>query len=329
MNVRLTDSQVRTLADGAAAAPSMYNAQPWHFRYTRSVGTFRVYGDFSRAIPEADPDGRALHLGCGAAVMNLRVEAAHGGLATVTELLPDPDDRRLLATVRIDETARVERDLSSLRAGIQQRHTTRSPFTARRIPQDVRARLAEAAASEGVTLTFPEEWHLRWILELADEDGGRSRARQTRDEELQRRTQRGTAAAGSAVEGVPEYAVGPRKRGGQAPIRDFAAGRRTAGMSTAPFEESPQIILLATRADRAVDWLRAGQAMQRVLLLASLNGLANSFVTEVQEWTDIPWPLRDPLSAVGTVQMMLRLGYGPQGPSTPRRPLPDVLDIEP
>jgi hypothetical protein len=29
------------------------------------------------------------------------------------------------------------------------------------------------------------------------------------------------------------------------------------------------------------------------------------------------------------MQIVLRLGYGPKGPDTPRRPVPDVLDIQP
>jgi hypothetical protein len=37
--------------------------------------------------------------------------------------------------------------------------------------------------------------------------------------------------------------------------------------------------------------------------------------------------MRDPESSMGFVQMVLRIGYGPQGPSTPRRPLAEVLEF--
>ncbi|MGV9852260.1 Acg family FMN-binding oxidoreductase, partial [Streptomyces sp. NPDC003442] len=67
----------------------------------------------------------------------------------------------------------------------------------------------------------------------------------------------------------------------------------------------------------------------RVLLRATLAGLSASFVTQALEWHDLRWPLRDPTSGMAYVQMMLRLGYGPPGPRTPRRPARDVLDIEP
>lgn len=36
--------------------------------------------------------------------------------------------------------------------------------------------------------------------------------------------------------------------------------------------------------------------------------------------------LRDPRQEYVHVQMVMRFGYGPQGPATPRRPVTDVLD---
>lgn len=39
--------------------------------------------------------------------------------------------------------------------------------------------------------------------------------------------------------------------------------------------------------------------------------------------------LRDPISGAGHPQMLLRLGYGPKGPRTPRRPVSDALDVQP
>lgn len=112
-------------------------------------------------------------------------------------------------------------------------------------------------------------------------------------------------------------------------MRDFAGTRPVTGRGATEFERSPQLALLSTVEDRPEDWLRAGQAMERVLLVATLEGLSSSFATQALEWTDLRWPMRDPVAGSGRVQMVLRLGYGPEGPRTPRRPVPDVLDIRP
>lgn len=45
------------------------------------------------------------------------------------------------------------------------------------------------------------------------------------------------------------------------------------------------------------------------------------------EWSDPRALVRDPLTAGGQIQMVLRIGYGPGGPTTPRRPVSEVLEI--
>jgi nitroreductase len=91
------------------------------------------------------------------------------------------------------------------------------------------------------------------------------------------------------------------------------------------FERDPTILLLFTPGDTPGDWVRAGMALQRVLLTATVRGLAATPLTQL---TEVP-PLRELLAdtAAGrTVQTLLRIGY-PITPAvaTPRRPLEEVL----
>ena len=120
-----------------------------------------------------------------------------------------------------------------------------------------------------------------------------------------------------------------RASAGARPHARFCGPQAVAGRDAADFERTPQPALLSTSHDRPEDWLRAGQAMESVLLLATLEGLSSSFATQPLEWTDLRWPLRDPVSGTGYTQMLLRLGYGPKGPSTLRRPVSEVLDVLP
>ncbi|MFC3584283.1 Acg family FMN-binding oxidoreductase [Streptantibioticus rubrisoli] len=324
----MNDARVAELVREATAAPSMHNAQPWRFRYSRGSRCFRLYADFERALTESDPDARALHLGCGAALFNLRVAAADAACHPDVRLLPDPGDTALLATVRLTDPRGDDSALALLHPAIPERHTSRYPFAETEIPASLRTALTEAARQEGAALSFPSSWHLRWVEELAEEARARDLTDRDREAELKRWTRLGTSEADTATDGVPDYAFGPRQRGGRAPMRDFSGGRPTADFGSTPFENDPHLVLLSTDGDRPEDWLRGGQAMERVLLLATLEGLATSFSTEALEWPDLRWPLRDPVSGTGYVQTMLRLGYGPKGPTVPRRPVRDVLIIE-
>ncbi|MFF4603142.1 Acg family FMN-binding oxidoreductase [Streptomyces sp. NPDC001339] len=325
----LSEKRIVALADDAATAPSMHNAQPWHFRYCRHSRTFDIRADLDRTLPHADPDTRALHIGCGAALLNLRVAVSHAGWYPATRLLPDSTDPAFLATVQLTSLGSGTSDLDELYPAVHRRHTSRYPFDETDIPEAVRSALRHAARLEGCVLDFPAGWHLHWVLKVAAEAEARNLTDRARREELRRWTRTGATATEAVGSGVPEYAFGPRKRGGKAPVRDFAGSTPVPGRGAAAFESSPHLAVLSTARDRPEDWLRAGQAMERVLLLATLEGLASSPATQAVEWRDLRWPLRDPLSGAGYVQMVLRMGYGPQGPTTPRRPVGDVLDIEP
>ncbi|MEV7061718.1 nitroreductase family protein [Streptomyces collinus] len=324
-----SDERLTDLVHDAAAAPSMHNAQPWRFRYVRRSRTFEMRADFERAMPRSDPRTRGLHIGCGAALLNLRVAVAHEGWHPETRLLHDPSDPALLASVRLTAPGIGENGLGALYPAIHERHSSRFPFDDTGIPDAVREALSEAARREGAELTFPTSWHLQEVLEMVREAEARNLTDRGSDQDLAEWTRIDAPSANMTDDGVPEYAFGPRKRGGKAPMRDFAGTRQVAGRDAADFEESPQVALVSTRHDRPEDWLRAGQAMERVLLLATVEGLSSSFATQPLEWTDLRWPLRDPVTGTGYTQMLLRLGYGPKGPRTPRRPVAEVLDIRP
>src|SRR5690349_14796057 len=107
-------SVATALVEAATAAPSMHNAQPWRFRFLPAEGALHLRADPSRRMPRADPDDRGLHLGCGAALCNLRAAAAHAGREAIVSLLPDPQDRELLATVLLTGTEHPDTALARL-----------------------------------------------------------------------------------------------------------------------------------------------------------------------------------------------------------------------
>ncbi|MFK4104238.1 Acg family FMN-binding oxidoreductase [Streptomyces sp. NPDC019531] len=328
MATRLEERTVAKLVAEATAAPSMHNAQPWRFRFVTGERRLLLYADPERAMARADPDNRALHIGCGAALFNLRVAAAHADLVPETRLLPEPHDRLLLAAVHLAEPAGRPRDddLVRLHPVIRQRHTSRHPFADKDVPEDVRAMLRDAAGREGAELLFPGLWHAESVIDLVRDAESRDVMDPEANEDLVRWTRLG-AEADTAVDGVPEYAFGPRKRDGKAPVRDFAGRRPVADRGATTFERTPHLALLSTLGDGPTDWLRAGQALERVLLEATLADLATSLTSHALEDRELRLLARDPGTGTGQVQMVLRLGYGPRGPATPRRPVADVLDI--
>jgi hypothetical protein len=77
--------------------------------------------------------------------------------------------------------------------------------------------------------------------------------------------------------------------------------------------------MLTTHGDTVRDHLLAGQAMQRVLLTATVIGLASSFLSQPVEVPLTRAALRALLDAPGHPQTVLRIGYGHPAARTPRR----------
>jgi hypothetical protein len=69
------------------------------------------------------------------------------------------------------------------------------------------------------------------------------------------------------------------------------------------------ILVLGTTGDTRGDWLSVGEALQRLLLLATARGLAVSLFTQTIEVPALRTSLRRALGLPGPPQVVLRLGY--------------------
>jgi nitroreductase len=310
---------IADLLDAAVAAPSMHNTQPWRFRVLREAQAIELHADPERALRYGDPDGRAVHIACGAALFNLRLAAAVAGREPVVQLLPDPDRPLLLATVRLAGPHRAQPAERELHAVIALRHTNRRPFSGRPVPPGVLAEFSDAASIEGAILHILDYDETRRVLDLARDAARDQAADPAYREELAQ-----WAGGTRDRDGIPDSALGPRSPDGAAPVRDFTPGR-PAHHDYAWFEEEPQLAVLSTHFTGNVHWLRAGQALQRVLLTATIRGIAVSPLTQPLETGDA-WLVRDPRSGSEQPQMILRIGYGLPVPPTPRRPVSEIAD---
>jgi nitroreductase len=314
-NETFSEQESQVLLTAAAMAPSMHNTQPWRFAVAEHV--VEVWLDRSRALPAEDPQGRALHVSAGAVLHNLRVASAHLGYAADVVALPDPAQPDLAGRVRVDVSSSPEPALGGQFGAIAARHTNRAPFAERAVPAGDIDVLVQAAESEGVHLqavTDPDDVHR--LLSLAYDAERDDAVEEARIKERQ------TWVGGDRDrEGVPSSALGPRSHDRRAPVRDLAVSREDRLRPKARFESHPVLLVLSTRQDHPADWVVAGIGLQRVLLEATVRGLATSFMNQALEHPDLRWMVRDPLSGTGHPHMVLRVGYGEEVPATPRRPV--------
>ena len=235
------------------------------------------------------------------------------------QLLPDPDQPLLLAVVRLAGPRQARPDERELHAAVTRRHTNRGPFSGRSVPPGILAELTDAGRVEGCILHLLDREETARVLYLARDAERDLLADPGYRAELAR-----WAGGPRDRDGMPDSALAPRSPDCPAPVREFAPGR-PAPTGYAWFEEHPQLAVLSTTSGGKADWLRAGQALQRVLLTATSRGLSASPLTQPLETTDA-WLVRDPRSGHEEPQMILRIGYGLPVSSSPRRPVAEVLD---
>ncbi len=84
--------------------------------------------------------------------------------------------------------------------------------------------------------------------------------------------------------------------------------------------------MLLTVGDRRADWLRAGQALQRVLVHAAAKWVFASLHTQPLENASIRALIRDRLSLPGAPQMVMQLGVSHSAASTARRAPEELIE---
>ncbi|MGW1347361.1 hypothetical protein ACWCOV_40355 [Kribbella sp. NPDC002412] len=244
-----------------------------------------VHRDRAREQPAEDPDRRMLFLALGAAIFNLRVAAARLGLTAAARSVIDRHRPDLVAELNLAPGGPDVEQLRPLAPYVVQRRTNRQPYDERRLPDDVRTLLELSARLEGAELDWLNQPARLKWLRLAT-----------------------------------------KVAGGRSPARDLAASPAEATRRMlATLEHDPQLAVLCTRYEGPDQWLRAGQAMQRVLLEATGRGVSSSVLNQVIEHEVLRWLINDPLGAWRRPQAVIRFGYGPATPPTPRRPIRDVL----
>lgn len=319
------DQLLRGLVQYAIMAPSSHNTQPWRFRLRPQVLEVRV--DPRRHLAVSDSAGRELRIACGAAIGNMEIAARHFGLELKVELIPDPIDRELLARVRIGQAVEsTERDRQLFEA-LPHRHTVRRPYEATPLPTGLRLDLQETAAYAGAWIEFLDDHQDR--QELAELISKADRLQLHDPEFRQELAQWLRPSRSHATDGMPGHALGLNSvASALAPVvvRTFDMGDGRAAYHHALVTGSPALVVLGTDQDRQLSWLEAGRALARVLLLATHHGVRSSFLNQPIEVALLRNRVRGLLTNNGHPQLILRLGYGPEGRPTPRRPVEEVLE---
>ncbi|WP_020658905.1 Acg family FMN-binding oxidoreductase [Amycolatopsis benzoatilytica] len=319
MNASLPQALDQALA-AAVRAPSPQNTQPWQF--VVDGPRIEVWLDRERVLAVADPIAREARLSCGAAVYNLVLTLRVNGIRARVRVLPDPAERDLLAVISIEGNTRSSTMDRRLAEAVHRRQTNRRPMFDRPVPVSARAQLRSAALAEGGQLEFLDgSGRYAQVAALVR----RAETAQSTDEEYLAEAASWTGRAADSPDGVPIVAFGPPAEGpGTVSLR---SSHQNPSIAPRPFEQDPVLAAVLTRDRGTAAEVRAGMIMQRVLLTATAEGLATSFLSQPFEARETRTHLLEVFHRLGDVHTLLRIGYGLPTRMTARRPAAEVTTV--
>ncbi|MET9258574.1 hypothetical protein [Amycolatopsis sp. NPDC004079] len=319
MNVPLPLAVDQALA-AAVRAPSPQNTQPW--RFVVDGPRIEVWLDRDRVLPVADPAGREARLSCGAAVCNLVLTLRVNGVRSRVRIAPEAADRDLLAAVSIEGNTRPSTVDLRLAGAIFRRHTNRRPLSDRPVPVSARSLLRSAALGEGGQLEFLDaSGRYAQVSALIR----RAETEQATDAEFRAEAAKWTGRELDCPDGVPTAAFGPpADLPGAVSLR---ASHANQSIPPRPFEQDPVLAAVLTRDQGMAADVRGGMIMERVLLTATAEGLATSFLSQPFEARSTRAQLLEAFRGLGQVHTLLRVGYGLPTRMTARRPAAEVTTV--
>lgn len=317
----------RELVRYATLAANGHNTQPWLFRRGEGGG-LSIRPDMSRRTPVVDPDDHHLYASLGCAAENLALAASAQGRGGEVRFVPAEGEGARLDFV----PGRASDGPEDMIAAIPERQSTRSEYDGRPVSAADLTALAEAARMPGVDMVLitdrPALTQVRDLVvagntaQIADpafvrelKDWLRFSPRQA----LQRNDGLFTAASGNPV--MPAWL------GGTMFDLFFTAEAENEKYARQMASSAGVAVFLAER-DDPEHWVRAGRACQRFALKATALGLRHAFINQPVE---VPG-LRDDMARLAGMpgrrpDIVMRFGYGPLWPYSPRRPVEAVLTI--
>lgn len=328
----------------AILAPNPHNRQPWLIDLV-GENEMVLRADLERLLPATDPFDRQITLGCGAFLELLELAARANGRRAEITLWPEGEpqprlDTRPVAHVRLIEEAVAPDPLFEQ---IPARRTNRQPFEAREVEGTLLADVAQAALATSRRSPQADSIGIYDVNGEALRDQIRALAWNAFEREFQTpsahletvnllrvgRAEIATHRDGIAIEGMVVEIARTFGLVNRATLADITNPQtRKALEDWRPLAmDAPAYMWINSADNSRVSQIESGRAYARLNLAATAHGLSmHPWSQALQEYPEMA-EFYDEAERVllaapgGAVQMLARVGYGPEIPPAPRRGL--------
>jgi hypothetical protein len=339
----------RAIAYGIQA-PNPHNTQAWRFEPLSDVEAL-LFVDERRLLPATDPPARQIHIGAGCCMETLAVGMSRHGYELEVEYLPrgahgfNEIGQKPVAKLKLvaDRSSRPD----ELAEFIGTRQTNRKPYDGSLVTADEAATIRSEARSgdfELLLFTEPEEmrplldlFYRAWEIEATTPHLYEETRIWFRFNERQRQTKRdGLSVPQLGIDGLQRRLVERWLRDGD-PKRWFSPRsiRSTVKNTRKAIDSARGVLLLKTKTNEQLDWLKAGRGLARLGLTLTRLGLTSHPYSQVlQEYPEMAALQGEFNELLGVhepekIQMAIRVGRAKRAYPAPRRDAPDFLSTSP
>lgn len=327
------DARHRALS-WALLAPNPHNRQPWLVDL-REAGVVTLYVDTAKLLPHTDPYSRQITIGLGCFLELMRMAAASDGHRVEITPFPEGFDDRALdgrPVARAVFTADAGVTPDPLFAHALGRRSTKEPFDpARPLPEGTLEKLAVAnTARFGGTLDPQEvaDWRAFTHEALRIEIETPHTYKESVDLFRIGRAEVDANPDGIDFTGPLFEVLGATGLMTRESVLDTSSQAYKAGLDAvyANTDTAMGHVWLVTDGNSRPDQIATGADWLRVNLAATAAGVAFQPLSQaLQEYPEMAELYRDLHARLapggGTVQMLVRIGYGPEVDPSPRWPL--------
>lgn len=299
-----------TLPAFAGAPPTWWRTLPWSVTHAGNALTLRV--EELRDELLSAPANREVLMACGAVLANLKIASHRLGHDLRVEFLPDGAGSPVIARVVLVNEVRPGREEEAL-FDILEHGTPALAHGGKRVSPALVALLRHGARSEGGWLDVVVDDARRAIVgDLESEAVAISDAERSARRLLSARYGAGTLGPQFATGGAPSLGELMGTLGASVqPGNEWSATRAATLRESAL--EAPLLAVLGSSDDTPGGWVRAGAALQRVLLHASVQGLRATFLNEPLHHPLLRDALRSLLFADGVPMAIVRFDFNAAG----------------
>jgi hypothetical protein len=327
-----TDVRRRALSF-ALLAPNPHNRQPWKVDLS-NADEVTLFADADRMLPHTDPFNRQITIGLGGFLHLMQMAAAEQGYRVQITPFPQGSDDKALDTRPVASAlfiadANVKPD--PMFAAVLARRSNKEPYdTGRTVSAEVLAQILTAVPGAGGSVDQGHTAELRSLTHEALRIEIETPHTYRESVDLFRIGRRevdaspdGIDFAGPLFEGMHLTGLFTREAAMHVTSQAYKAGLEAVFANT---DTAMGHIWLVSQGNERLDQMAAGAAWLRLNLACTAAGVATQPLSQaLQEYPEMAALYAEIHTRIapdgGTVQMLARIGYGPEIGPSPRWPL--------